>query len=71
MKRLTMKRVFRAAVGAVAIAVACPGCSQSPEHHTWAEVSEAKKKGKFEIGPLKDAPKARTSPAAGTGKKKG
>ena len=56
---------------AITIAVAGPGCSQSPEHHTRAEVSEAKKKGKAEIGPLKDAPKGRTSPAAGSRTKKG
>ena len=71
MKRSTMQRVFWAVTGAVAIAVVGPGCSQSPERHTMAEVSEAKKKGKFEAGTLKDALKGRTSPAAGARNKKG
>ncbi len=68
MKRETMQAIPWAVVGVVAIAIATPGCSESPTHHTWAEVSEAKKKGKFEYGPLKDAPKGRPSPAAGSRK---
>ena len=54
MKRETMQAIPWAVVGVVAIAIATPGCSESPTHHTSAEVSEAKKKGKFEYGPLKD-----------------
>ncbi len=68
MKRSTLQGILWTALGAVAIAVAAPGCSESPTHHTWAEVSEAKKKGKFDSGPLKEAPKGRTSPAAGSRK---
>jgi len=68
MKRSTLQGILWPAVGAVAIAVAAPGCSESPTHHSLADVPEAKKKGKFEIGPLKDAPKSRTSPAAGSRK---
>jgi len=66
MKRSTQQRVVWAALGTVAIALAAPGCSQSPPHHTMADVPEAKKKGKFEFGSLKDAPKGRRSPAAGS-----
>jgi len=68
MKRATMPRIFLPALGSVAIAVAASGCSPSPTHHTLAEVSEAKKKGKFETGPPKDAPNGRPSPAAGSRK---
>ncbi len=46
MKTSTVLRVFWAAVGTVAIALANPGCSDSSTHNM-ADVPEAKKKGKF------------------------
>jgi hypothetical protein len=66
MTRSTMPRVLWAALGAVAIVLGATGCEQKPSVHSWADVPEAKKKGKFEIGPGKAAPKGRPAAAAGS-----
>ena len=65
MRQLTTAQVLVSALCAGALAMGTMGCSRQPEVHKWADVPEAKMKGKFEIGPLKSEMKGRPAAQAG------
>jgi hypothetical protein len=65
MRPPTTAQVLLTALCAGALALAIPGCSQEPTVHKLADVPEAKKKGKFESGPLKSELKGRPAAKAG------